>query len=230
MESRKKHFQEGLRCISPILLGVVPFGLITGISAVNAGFSEFEAVAMSVIVLAGAAQLAAIDLMGQNASVAVIILTALTINLRFLMYSASIAPFFKGMPVTLRALTAYLLTDQAYAVSITAFETRDVRSRFWYYLGATSLMVGTWYTATAAGAFLGAAVPKSWSLDFAVPLTFLALLFPVLKDRPSALAAVCGGTVSIMAYGLPYNLGLFAGAFCGIFAGYILDRRAKNEL
>ncbi|BCR04327.1 branched-chain amino acid transporter AzlC [Desulfuromonas versatilis] len=223
MSSPKRAFAAGARDISPIILGVIPFALIAGISAVGVGLSELEALGMSYIVFAGASQLAAVDLVGRHAPVAVIVLTALVINLRFCMYSASLAPHFHGLPLHWRAPLAYLLTDQAYAISITAFGNGRMRHKHWYYLGAAMTMWVTWQTGTAAGVFLGAAIPKSWSLDFAIPLTFLALLFPAIKDRPSLVAAASAGALALAGHGLPYNLGLFLAALGGIGAGALAD-------
>ncbi len=228
MPTGKKAFQDGAKAVVPILLGIVPFALIAGISAIGAGFSQLEALAMSYLVFAGAAQLAAVDLIGQHASVVVIVLTALIINLRFFMYSASLAPHFHGLPLQWRGILAYLLTDQAFAVSISAFNNDRHHFKHWYYLGAALTLWGTWQIGTAVGVFLGAHIPKSWSLDFAIPLTFLALLLPALKDRPSIIAAVTAGALALAGHGLPYNLGLFLAALGGIVVGCLSDRRIKN--
>lgn len=227
MPTRKAAFLAGAQAISPIILGVIPFALIAGIAAMGAGLSHFEALAMSYIVFAGAAQLATVDLIGQHASVAVIILTALIINLRFCMYSASLAPHFHGLPLYWRGGLAYLLTDQAFAISISAFGQGRDNFKHWYYLGAALTMWGVWQAGTTAGVFLGAQIPKFWSLDFAIPLTFLALLFPALKDRPSVIAAVSAGLLALIGNDLPYNLGLFLAALGGIAAGCFADRRKK---
>jgi len=216
--------------MSPLILGVLPFSLIVGVSSVGVGLSKFEAIAMCHIIFAGASQLAVVDLIGQHASVVVIILTGLVINLRFCVYSASLAPHFHGLPLYWRGGIAYLLTDQAFALSISAFEQDHKKLKHWFYLGVALSMWGVWHTGTMAGVFLGAQIPKSWSLDFAVPLTFLALLFPALKDRPSILAAVVAGLLALIGHVLPYNLGLFLATLGGITAGYLMERRTKNAL
>jgi len=225
MTGRKDAFFSGVKAISPILLGVIPFALIAGASAINTGFSELEAMGMSTIVFAGAAQLAVVDLVGRHASVAAIIFTALIINLRFSMYSASLAPHFNGLPLSWRGLLAYLLTDQAYAVSITAYGSGRMHFRHWFFLGAAITLWAIWQAGTAAGIFLGAHIPPSWSLDFAIPLTFLALMFPTIRNRPSVIAAVSAGVLALVGHRLPYNLGLFLAAFGGIAAGCFADWR-----
>ncbi len=213
----------GVRDVSPLMLGVVPFALVAGIAAVDAGLSLVEAVGMSVIVFAGASQLAALDLLGSNAPLAVVIGTAVVINLRMVMYSASIAPYFSRYARRTRAGLAYLLTDQAYALSVAEFEENDGRSRWRYYLGAAASLWIVWQIGTVVGVVVGAGVPDAWGLTFAVPLVFLALLVPAMKDRPSTAAGVVGGAVAVVAAGLPLNLGLLAGAISGIVVGLLAE-------
>ena len=183
----------GAKAVAPVLLGVAPFATVAGVAGVEAGFTPWQAVGMSLIVFAGAAQLAGIHLLGEGASALVVMLTAAVINLRFVMYSASIAPHFERAGSGAKALFAYLLTDQAYAVAVTRFREAEPISKGSFYVGAALAMWGTWQLGTAAGALVGAGVPEGWSLDFAVPLTFIALLVPNIKDRPGLFAALVGG-------------------------------------
>ncbi|WP_435099107.1 AzlC family ABC transporter permease [Halorubrum sp. N11] len=213
----------GIRDVSPLLLGIVPFGLVAGIAAVDAGLGLTEAVGLSVIVFAGASQLAAIELIGKDAPLAVVVGTAVVINLRMVMYSASIAPHFADYGRRLRAVLAYVLTDQAYALSVAEFERNSERSRWRYYLGAAVTLWVVWQIATVVGVVVGASVPDAWGLTFAVPLVFLALLVPAMKDRPTTAAAVAGGTIAVVAAGLPLNLGLLAGAVSGIVVGLLTE-------
>lgn len=218
----------GVRAVSPILLGVVPFALVAGITAVNAGISPVQAVGMSVILFAGASQLAAIELIDKTAPVAVIVLTAVVINLRFVMYSASIAPHFRRFDPVSKWLGAYILTDQAYALSLTEYRETNPseRSRKWFYFGAAATLWVVWQLGTIIGAVLGATVPSSLSLEFAVPLTFMALLFHSLDDRPTEIAAVVGGGVAVVAAVLPFNLGLVIAGLVGIGVGVLVELRA----
>ena len=213
----------GVRDVSPLLLGIAPFALVAGIAAVDAGLGLAEAVGMSVIVFAGASQLAALELLGENAPLAVVVGTAVVINLRMLMYSASIAPHFAEYGRRLRAGLAYLLTDQAYALSVAEFDEDPDRNRWRYYLGAAASLWVVWQIGTVAGVVLGAGVPDAWGLTFAVPLVFLALLVPAMKDRPTTVAGVAGGAVAVVAAGLPLNLGLLVGALCGVAAGLVTE-------
>ncbi|WP_319541067.1 AzlC family ABC transporter permease [uncultured Pseudodesulfovibrio sp.] len=227
MTDRKLAFMQGARDISPILAGVMPFGLLCGAVGVSAGMPEWATSMMSVIVFAGASQLAAIQLMGEHASIAVVIFTGLIINARFFMYSASIGPHFKGVPPLQKAGLAYLLTDGGYAVSMAHFLSKEssTANRVWYYLG-TNVVIWVGYVAsTVFGAYIGAVIPPEWRLDFAIPLTFTAVVMPVIIDRPMVLAALVSGGVAVAAASLPYNLGLMVGAVSGMVVGYLAERR-----
>lgn len=223
MSSPRADFLSGVRVVAPILLGVVPFGMVAGVAAVGVGIPAVQALAMSVVIFAGASQLAAIELVGQSAPVVVVVLTVLVVNLRMVMYSASIAPYFESESPRWKAALSYLLTDQAYAVSLMEFESDEETSRRWYYLGVGVPLWVTWQAATIAGIVLGAQLPSGWHLEFAVPLVFLAVLVPAVTDRATGAAAVVGGTAAVLAHGLPYNLGLITAAVVGIAAGLVAE-------
>jgi 4-azaleucine resistance transporter AzlC len=210
------------------LLGLIPLAIALGAAAVDGGLSALEALAMSVFVLSGAAQMAMIELISTGASVAVIVLTALIISLRLTMYSASLAPHFRRLSAGWKGLISYLLTDPAYAVSITRFEgeTKEPNKR-WYFLGAALAIWITWQVGTVLGAFVGSSVPEGLSLDFFLPLTLIALIVPGIKDRATAIAALSGGVVAVLAAALPLNLGLITAALAGLLAEGVAERKKK---
>lgn len=230
--TRRSAFSNGILAVMPIVPGVIPFGMICGVTAIKAGLSPAAAMGMSIFIFAGASQLAAIQLLTQSALPVVIVFTALVINLRFAMYSASLAPHFQHLPKRWRWPLAYLLTDQAYAMSINHYLNASSEPRahkHWFYLGIASTMWLVWQPATAAGILLGAAVPSSWSLDFAIPLTFMALLIPGLRDKPTLVAALVGGGVAVIATALPFNLGLVLAAVSGIAAGLVAETALQRR-
>ena len=229
MSSPKTAFIDGAKAMVPLIFGALPFAVIAGLSAVGVGLSKFAALGMAHLVFAGAAQLAIVDLIGHHASTFVIILTALVINLRFCVYSASLAPHFQHLPLTWRSSLAYLITDQSFAISISAFDHHCKEFKHWYYLGGALTMWATWHIGTMAGVFLGTQIPKTWGLDFAIPLTFLALLFPAIKDKASLVAALVAGTLALACHSLPYNLGLFIATVAGIASGYQVSRRRQHD-
>ena len=230
MSEQSKQFWAGARAEIPLLIGVIPFGLIYGALAVNAGLSNAAAQLMSSIVFAGSAQFITAQLVHEAAPGLVIVLTIAVVNLRHMLYSASMAPYIAALPTRWKALLSYLLTDEAYAPTILHYERNGVTPHaHWFWLGAGSALWVFWQTSTAVGVFLGAAIPESWSLDFALPLTFIAMLVPVLKGRPAIAAAISAGIVALVAYSLPYKLGLIVAALVGIFVGTLLEARKPVE-
>ncbi len=226
MRTSAASFWAGVRAELPLLIGVFPFGLIYGALALSAGLSPAAAQLMSSIVFAGSAQFAAAQLWRDAAPGMVIVVTIAMINLRHMLYSASVAPYVKGLPVRWKSLLAYLLTDEAYAATVTHYQQEGVTSTgHFFFLGAGLALWITWQSSSALGIFLGAALPQSWPLDFALPLTFIAMVMPALKDRPVIAAAVCSGLIALLAYSLPYRLGLFLASLAGITVGMLLERR-----
>ena len=224
-------FVSGTKAIVPVLIALIPFAVAFGATAVGNGLSSLEALAMSVFVFAGAAQLAAIPLLSAGASVAIIVLTVLVVNLRMTLYSASLAPHFRRLPIGWKGLLSYLLTDQAYAATITRFddgETEEPDKR-WYYLGVALAIWVTWQAATMLGVFLGAWASEGWSLDFVLPLTFIALAVPAIKDRATTAAALSAGGAAVLAATLPLNLGLIVAASVGVLGGLFAESVAERR-
>ncbi|MDH3730465.1 MAG: AzlC family ABC transporter permease [Acidimicrobiia bacterium] len=224
---RRHNFRAGVLTIAPILIGVVPFGVIAGVAAVESGLSSLQAIVFSPVVFAGASQLAAYELIGRDAAIVVIALTVLVINSRFVMYSASLAPHFVTASVPQKLAAPYLLTDQAFAASIIRYgeveEPPDLKLA--YYFGAALALWTTWQSSTIVGVVVGSGIPPEWSLDFAIPLVFVALLFPAITDRATSVAAVVGGLTAVAAQPLAYNLGLPLAAMVGIAAGLVAESR-----
>lgn len=216
---------DGVRSIAPVLVGVVPFGLVAGLTAVQTGQGVLGAVVFSTVVFAGAAQLTMLNLLGTGTSLAVVVVTALVINARFVLYSASMAPQLAETSRRRRLLGAYLLTDQAYAVSIARFRSPlDPGGRWRFFLGAAGVMWLVWQASTVLGALVGGAVPSEVPLSFAVPMAFLALAVPNITDRPTLVAAVVSAVVAVAA--APLGTGAFPlAALSGIAVGSALALR-----
>ncbi len=229
--SLRGEFRAGAAMIAPMLIGVVPFGLVAGVTAVAGGLGVGAAIGFSTIVFAGASQLAAIDVLTNGGTAVVAALAACTINLRMVLYSASLAPYLTHETIPRRAVVSYLMTDQAYVVSIshwagtghdTSAPTRA--RRFAFYTGGALTLWGAWQVSTIVGALVGTSLPDSVPLTFAVPLVFLVLLIPTLSSRPSVVAAAVGGVVTVV--GLETGVGslsVMVGALAGIIAGAIVD-------
>ena len=226
MSEKTKQFWAGVRAEFPLLVGVFPFGMIYGALALNAGLSKSASQMMSSIVFAGSAQFVTTQLVHDAAPGFVIVLTIGVVNLRHMLYSASLAPYLASVSTRWKTLLSYLLTDEAYAPTIIKYEREGIQLfSHWFLLGAGVALWSIWQVSTALGIFLGAAIPESWSLDFALPLTFIAMVVPVLKGRPYVAAALSAGVVALVAYSLPYKLGLILAALVGIVIGTYLEGR-----
>jgi 4-azaleucine resistance transporter AzlC len=228
--TRRREFLWGCRDELPILLGVAPFGMIYGLLAIGAGLPPATSQAMSAVVFAGSAQFIAAQLIREGAPAAVVVVTVFVVNLRHALYSASVAPYLKTLNRRWKAILAYLLTDEAYAVAVTRYvrdgDRTDVSPfRHWYFLGAGLTLWASWQCSTAVGVFVGARVPESWSLDFTLPLTFIALVFPALRSSAAIASALSAGVLAVIALGLPYKLGLLLAAVVGIAVGLAVEAR-----
>lgn len=226
MNKTRATFWAGVRAEFPLLVGVFPFGMIYGALALDAGLSRAAAQMMSSIVFAGSAQFVTAQLVRDAAPALVILLTIAVVNLRHMLYSASLAPYLKDLSLRWKLVLSYLLTDEAYAPSVLEYERKGVTpTGHWFLLGAGFALWSTWQVSTALGIFLGAAIPAEWPLDFALPLTFIAMVVPNLKNSPMIAAALCAGIVALLAWSLPFKLGLILAALVGILVGTILEGR-----
>ena len=225
---RQQEFWSGVRDEAPILLGVVPFGLLFGALAISTHLSTLAAQAMSSIIFAGSAQFIAAQLIGAGSSGLVILMVVFVVNLRHALYSASVAPHVRHLGTGWKLLLSYLLTDEAYAVTITHYNREgDSPDRHWYFFGAGLTLWSAWQASTAVGIFIGAQIPASWPLGFVLPLTFIALVVPALKDRAGVAAALVAGLVGLLAANFPYKTGLLLAALIGIITGLVIEGRPK---
>jgi 4-azaleucine resistance transporter AzlC len=226
MPTARSEFIAGMKAILPILLGVVPFGMISGIAIVQTRIEPASGLIMSILVYAGAAMIVALQLINTGAPGLVVLFSALVVNLRFMIYSASLAPHFKELRTSWKSLLAYLISDQSYAASIFHIqESAPPGMRHWHYLGSSVVMWAAWQISAGIGMFVGARLPASWSLEFTIPLTFLALAVPAIKDKPTAAAAGIAGIVAILAAGMPFKVGMVTAALVGIIAGVVIEGR-----
>ena len=228
--SRQYEFLQGARDMLPMLLGAIPFGVIFGSLAGAAGLGPWETMGMSLLVFAGSAQFIAISLLGGGATLAVIWLTTLVVNLRHALYSATLQPFVRHLPKRWRMPLAFWLTDEAFAVVQHRYTASDDSPhKHWYFLGAALAMYGNWQLCTLIGLLFGQAVPNigAWGLDFAMLATFIGIVVPMLRNRPQVAAALVAAGVALACHDLPYKLGLMAAAFAGIVVGVVLERRYR---
>jgi 4-azaleucine resistance transporter AzlC len=224
-------FRAGFVAMLPLWLGAAPFGLIYAVTALAAGLTPAQTLAMSLLVFAGAAQFTAAGLFASAAAPLTIVVTTLIVNARHMLLAASLAPYVRRAPAWLRALLAFHLTDESYAVGMRAF--LDGSGSPAYQLGANLSMYVIWPASTAAGLLLGALIPDpaAYGLDLVFPLTFIGLLAPLLRDRISAGVALLAGALTIGgALLLPGRWYILIAGIVASGVGAIVGRERQRKL
>jgi 4-azaleucine resistance transporter AzlC len=215
----------GVRNELPLLLGVVPFGLVYGVLGLQAGLPAWAVIAMSSLVFGGSSQVVFAQMWGAQVPAAVIGATVGVVNLRHVLYSASVAQFLSALSWRWKLLLAYLLTDEAYVAAIGRLSLGpDSAQRHWFLLGTGFTLWLGWQLSTVAGVMIGATIPAAWSLDFSSALTFIALLVPALRRRSEFVAAAVAASVALLAQGMPHKLWIVAAALAGMLAGMACRR------
>lgn len=217
-----------MRDAVPFLVAISPFALVYGVAVADSEIDDVLGLSASWLVLAGAAQLSLLDSFAAGSSAGLAIATALMINLRFALYSAALAPTYATFPLAQRLWLQYGMTDQAAALALADFESdRDSSQRLAYAMTATTAVVFTWWAMTIIGATLGATIPESIDIGFAMPLMFLLLALPALKDKPSVLAGAVAATVAVVSKDLPQGANIVVGGLAGIAAGAVAQERGR---
>jgi 4-azaleucine resistance transporter AzlC len=224
----KSPYLQGFLVGLPFVITAAPFGLLFGVLARDAGLDLAAIMGMSFLVIAGASQFAALAQIQENAPAFFVVLTALAVNLRMAIYSASLAPHLGPAPAWKRAFAAYLLFDNTFAIAMKEFEERPdrpVNDKITWFLGCATPVTVIWVVTTVLGALLGRAIPASLALDFAVPVMFLAVIAPMLRTLPQLAAALTGIVASLALASLPYGTGLLVAAVLAMMAGAETERR-----
>ncbi|MBB3169320.1 AzlC family ABC transporter permease [Simiduia aestuariiviva] len=220
--AKKSAFLRGMWDCSPFVLVIAPFGLLFGVVAGEAGLNLLETMGMTVLVIAGASQFTALALLSEQAPTLVVIAAALAVNLRMAMYSAALVPHLGKASFGTRALAAYFMVDQSFAVAIKKYEAEPsltLAQKLAYYFGCAAIICPFWYGCSAIGAVVGQAIPKDYSLDFAIPICFIALVAPMLRSLPHLVAALVSIVCALLLSWMPYNLWLLIAALFAMAAG-----------
>lgn len=215
-------FRDGL----PFIFIVIPFAVLFGVVAIEAGLTLAQTMGFTVLVIAGAAQFAAVQLMLDNAAIGFVLLAALAVNLRMAMYSAALAPYLGGAPLWRRALVSYLNFDQTYMTSVAKYEDQpdmSIADRVQYFFGVASAIAPLWCAATLGGALIGAAIPEALALDFILPIAFLSMVAPMVRTLAHLAAAVVSVIVALLLINLPSGSGLMIAALCAMAAGVAVE-------
>ena len=222
--ARSRDFRDGFTEMLPACVGLVPFGIVCGVGAAAAGASWITSLGMSAIIFSGAAQIVAAQMVAADAPLLVIVLTTTVLGLRLLMYSAAIAPYLRPLPDRWQRALAFMLSDQVFAAAIRRFHIDDDRvAAGRHFLGSGFALWLAWQVSCMLGYFAGNLIPAAWSLEFAVPLCFIALLAPLFRDTPAILAAITAGIAVLALAHLPMRLNLIAAGLIGILVGTVAD-------
>ena len=235
-KTARQEFWDGVRDEIPLMLGVFPFGMVFGVFGVEAGLEPLVVMAMSVIVFGGASQVVFVQMVGAGASGLVITGTVGIINLRHALYSATLTQYIQGLPMRWRFVLAYLLTDEAFFISLNRMQTKPPSPYMHFHmLGTGGLLWVMWQIATAIGIGLGELIPDALNLGFAIPLTFMAITLPQITSIPPLVALLVAGTVAILGQDLPWNIWVITAGLIGMIAGYCAEmllskqNRAPND-
>lgn len=225
--SRRREFFAGAKATFPLIVGAIPFGIIYGAVAVNAGLSPAATQATSLFVFAGSAQFVATGLLAGGAGLVIIVATTFVVNLRHALYSVSLAPHMKHLPQRWLLPLGFWLTDETYLVVIERYSRKDhAPYGHWYFLGSALFMYLNWQLCTYIGIRAGQSIPnpQNWGLDFALPVTFIGMLVPMLHSRPAIVCMLVSGSAALLFHDLPNQLGLVVAALCGLAGGVLAQR------
>ena len=221
----QKEFFLGVTAMLPLLLGVVPFGLVFGVLGISSGLTETETILMSSIVFAGASQVVFVQLWAAGSAYFVIASSVALINLRHILYSVSVAEYLKKLSFKWRIVLGYLLTDESFAVSIKRLSTHgESRPVHFFMLGSGLTLWLAWQLSTIVGVITGSNIPENWELAFAIPLTFIAIVVPLLKNTPTIICALTSCLIAIFGQSLPWNTWIIVAALGGILIGASIEK------
>lgn len=211
----------GMKAALPFHLGVFPFGLVYGVLSIESGLTMLQTILMSTIIFGGASQVVFVQLWSAGVPPLVIGSSVGMVNVRHVLYGASISKYIEHLPLWWRIILAYLMSDQSYAVSIIRYRTgKFLQFAHYYFLGAGSMIWIGWHAATIIGVISAEVIPEKWSLTFAIALTFIAIVIPLVKSKSEIIAFITAGTLSIILQPIPWNLWLLVAALGGILAGW----------
>ena len=224
---RRDGWRAGLKAATPALIATATWGLVTGVAMVKSGLTESMALAMTLLVYAGSAQLTALPLIATGAPLWLIFAAGLVVNVRFIIFGAALHPFFRHLSWKRRLALGYFTTDMAFVLFMPRFgdaTVRGTREQLWFFLGAIVPGWIAWQSSSIVGVLLASLVPASWSLDFAAVLALLAITVPLANSRPMLIAMLAAGTTAWVGQTLPLRLGLAAAVVAGIAAGMSAER------
>lgn len=228
---RRRVALEGARAVIPMVIGVVPFGLAIGAAVGTSGLTTAQGVASAPTIFAGAAQLSVVEMLDEGATPLIIVLSALMINARILLYSASLAPWFSDEPLRRRLVLAIPVIDQLYFTCVPRFEQGDLDAtgRRWFYGGAALFLTSSWFVSQSVAIAAGATLPAWTGLQIAAPLALAGLLAKAIQNRAALNAATVGALIAVFGAGLPFHSAVLVAALAGIVVGTVSNRNGVSS-
>ena len=228
MDSNFKIFLKGIRDVSPLMIPVVPFGLIFGVLAIDVGFTPMQTMGMSLIVFGGASQIVLLQLFSGGASSLVIISSVGAVNSRHLLYGAVVSEHLSDLKLIWKIIISYFLIDQAFAISNEYLKKNKNKNRYFHLVGGGATCWVIWQSTTFFGIILGASIPEELGLSFAVPLTFLALLVNDFRKLINIFVIIVSGAVATFGYNyIPFKAYVIVAALSGLITAIILTKKKK---
>jgi len=225
--SASRAFATGCQAIMPVALPVATWSLVTGIAMANSPLQLHQAIGYSLLVYAGTAQLAALPLLVAGAPIWVSVMTALMVNLRFIIYSAALRPSFRSQSLGMRYCLGYFISDMPYIMYMREEDRwRNDPFRAYYFLGFACANYVLWHVASLIGLVGGALIPETWGLSFAGTLALVTILVPMLVSPAAITACVVAGVTAVCLKALPFKLGLIAAIVSGVTAAVLVEKRA----
>jgi len=229
---RMAGLRSGLRAIAPAAVATFTWGLVTGVAMAKSGLGESAAVAMSLLVYAGSAQLTSLPLIATGAPLWLIFVAGLVVNLRFVIFGAALQPYFRDQSWPRRLAYGYFTTDMGFVLFMSRYGDASVRGtteQRWYFIGGAAVSWLAWQASSILGVLLAAAVPADWSLDFAAVLALLAITVPLASSRPMLVSILAAGLAAWVGQALPLRLGLLAAVAAGVAAGMFAERFLRSK-
>jgi predicted branched-subunit amino acid permease len=228
---RQSEFAHGARDMVGVSLGIAAWGLVTGVAMAKSGLPLPLATLMSLIVFAGSAQLAVLPLMAGGAPIWVVWATALCVNLRFIIFSAGWRPYFAHLPFWQRLRMGYFAADLNYVIFLRRFpEPQPQPEQRPYFWGGVVTNWSAWQVPSLAGILLGDRIPASWGLGFAGTLALLGLLYALVADRATLLAAAVAGCAAVATYALPLKLNILVAIASAVAIGLLMDHSTPRRV
>ena len=217
-------FRAGVVDMSGTSVGIAAWALVTGVAMVKAGISVPIAIFVSLTVYAGSAQLAVLPLLAAGAPLWVIWFTAACVNLRFVILSSMWRSYFAHLPLWHRLCIGFFSGDVIFVAFMRRYTAPVPKpQQVYYFWGASITNFLVWQGFSIAGILMANVVPLEWGLGFAGVLALLGVLYSMLMDRATKVAALVAASAAVAAFALPLKLNILVAIACAVTIGLLIE-------